>query len=218
LIVSADTILRWHRDLIRRHHAKRSRRTRPGHPPTRRSVRALVLRLARDNSSWGYRRIHDELVAVGISLAPSTVWQILKRHRIQPAPDRDHLAWPAFLRGQAQAIIACDFFTATTLTGVTYHVFAVIEHATRRVRVLGATAHPTAAWVTQLARNIVTDLQDAGAAVKYLIRDRDTKSTHAFDAVFAAEGCQIPQGCCDCGDQALDAQPFVSRIVTRYTD
>jgi hypothetical protein len=151
----------------------------------------LVLRLARENSSWGYRWIHGELVGLGLALAPSTVWEILQRHGIEPAPDRDHLFWSVFLRGQAQAIIACDFFTATTLTGVKYHVFVVIEHAGRRVRVLGATAHPTATWITQIARNLVMDLQDAGAGVKYLIRDRDARFTQAFDAVFAGEGCEI---------------------------
>ena len=189
LIVSPDTLLRWHRDLICHRHAALSRRKRPGRPPTRRSVQALVLRLARENNSWGYRRIHGELVGLGITLAPSTVWEILKRHGIQPAPARDHATWSGFLRGQAQASIACDFFTATTLTGVTYHVFAVIEHASRLV--LGATAHPTGAWVTQIARNLLMDLQDAGASVRYLIRDRDAKFTRAFDAVFAGEGCEI---------------------------
>jgi len=144
LIVSPDTIMRWHRDLIRRRHAKISRHQRPGRPPTRRSVQALVLRLARENKSWGYRRIHGELAGLGITVAPSTVWEILKRHGIEPTPDRDHTTWPAFLRSPAQAIVACDFFTATTLTGVTYYVVAVIEHATRRVRILGVTVHP---WV-----------------------------------------------------------------------
>jgi putative transposase len=191
LIVSPDTILRWHRDLIRRRHAKISRRKRPGRPPTRRSIQALVLRLARENNSWGYRRIHGELAGLGITVAPSTVWEILKRHGIEPAPDRDHTTWPAFLRSQAQALVACDFFTATTLTGASYYVFAVIEHAGRRVRILGATAHPTAAWVTQIARNLMMDLQDAGAGVKYLIRDRDTTFTQAFDAVFVGEGIEI---------------------------
>jgi putative transposase len=166
LIVSPDTIMRWHRDLIRHRHATLSRRKRPGRPSTHRSIQTLVLRLARENNSWGYRRIHGELVGLGITLAPSTVWEILKRHGIEPAPDRDHTTWSGFLRAQAQAIIACDFFTATTPNGVTYYVFAAIDHATRRVRVLGATAHPTGAWVTQLARNLVMDLQDAGAGVK----------------------------------------------------
>jgi transposase InsO family protein len=95
----------------------------------------------------------------------------------------------AFLRGQAHEILACDFFTATTLNGATLYVFAVIEHANRRIRILGATAHPT--WVTQVARNFVMDLQDAGATVKHLIRDRDSKYTRAFDAVFEAGGIEI---------------------------
>lgn len=110
-----------------------------------------------------------------------------------PAPGyaRDHASWAAFLRSQANAIVACDFFTVTTLSGATYYVFAVIEHASRRVYILGATAHPSADWVTQLARNLVMDLQDSGAMVKYLIRDRDTKFTRAFDAVFIGENITI---------------------------
>jgi putative transposase len=164
---------------------------RSGRPPTRRSIQALVLRLARENSSWGYRRIHGELAVLGIKVTPSTVWEILRAHGIEPAPERDHQTWAAFLRGQAHAILACDFFTVTTLNCATPHVFAVIEHANRRIRVLGATAHPTADWATQAARNVVMDLQDSGATVRYLIRDRDSKFTRAFDAVFEAEGIEI---------------------------
>lgn len=191
LIVSPDTILRWHRDLIRRRHAKASRRKRSGRPPTRRSIQALVLRLARENFGWGYRRIHGELAALGITVAPSTVWEILKQHGIEPAPERDRQTWAAFLRSQAHAILACDFFTATALNGATVYVFAVIEHVNRRIRILSATAHPTAAWVTQVARNMVMDFQDAGATVTHLIRDCDSKYTRAFDAVFEAEGIEI---------------------------
>jgi putative transposase len=191
LIVSPDTVLRWHRDLMRRRHADASRRKRPGRPPTLRSIQALVLRLARENGGWGYRRIHGELAALGIKVAPSTVWEILKQHGIEPAPERDRQRWAGFLSGQAHAILACDFFTATTLNGASGYVFAVIEHANRRIRILGATAHPTADWVTQSARNLVMDLQDVGAAVTHLIRDRDTKYTRAFDAVFTAEGIEI---------------------------
>ena len=102
LIVSPDTILRWHRELVRRRHARISRRKRPGRPPTRRSVQVLVLRLARENSSWGYRRIHGELATLGITIAPSTVWEILRRHGIDPAPDRDHTTWAAFLHDQTR--------------------------------------------------------------------------------------------------------------------
>ncbi len=191
LIVSPDTVLRWHRDLLRRHHAKASRPKRPGRPPTVRSIKRLVLRLANENASWGYRRVHGELAVLGIKVAPSTVWEILKDAGIEPVPGRERQTWPAFLRSQAHAILAADFCETRPLTGGRLYVFAVIEHATRRVRVLGATAHPTATWTTQLARNLVMDLQDAGATGKYLIRDRDSRNTAAFDAVFHSESIAI---------------------------
>ena len=193
LIVTPDTVLRWHRDLLRRRHAKASRSKRPGRPRTVRSVRALVLRLARENPNWGYRRIHGELAALGIKIAAGTVWNILKEHGIDPAPERDHTTWATFLRSQAQAILAADFFETKTLTGATLTVLAVIEHATRRARILGATAHPTAAWVTQLARNTAMDLQDTGAKVKFLIRDRDVRYPTSFDAVLQTEGIEVVQ-------------------------
>jgi hypothetical protein len=149
------------------------------------------LRLARENPNWGYRRIHGELATLGITVAPSTVWEIPKDTGIEPAPHRDRQSWATFLRSQAHAILAADFFQTRTLTGARLYVFAAVAHATRRVRVLGATAHPTAAWTTQLARNLVMDLQDAGASVKYLIRDRDSRYTATFDAVFEDEGIAI---------------------------
>jgi putative transposase len=190
LIVSSDTVLRWHRDLLRRHHAKVSRPKRPGRPPTSRSIQALILGLARENPNWG-RRIHGELAALEIKVAPSTVWEIIQAHGIEPAPQRDHPTWAGFLRSQAHAILAADFFETRTLTGARLYVFAVIEHATRRIHILGTTAHPTAAWTTQLARNLVMDLQDAGVTIKYLIRDRDSRYTRAFDNVFEDEDIAI---------------------------
>ncbi|GAA3803437.1 integrase core domain-containing protein [Streptomyces chiangmaiensis] len=147
--------------------------------------------MARENSSWGYRRIHGELAALGIKVAPSTVWEILRQHRIEPAPERSRQTWAAFLRGQTHAILACDFFTATTLNSASLYVFTVTEHVNRRIDILDATAHPTADWVTQAARNVVMDLQDTGATVTHLVRDRDSKHTRAFDAVFEAEGIEI---------------------------
>ncbi|MFF3871907.1 integrase core domain-containing protein [Streptomyces sp. NPDC001978] len=191
LIVSPDTVLRWHRDLLRRGHAKASRPKRPGRPRTVRSVRELVLRLARENSSWGYRRIHGELAALGIKVAASTVWSILKEHGIPPAPEREHTTWAAFLRSQADAILAADFFETKTLTGAVLTVLAVIEHSTRRVRILGVTTQPTAAWVTQVARNLAMDIQDSGAKITYLIRDRDVCYPVGFDAVLVGEGIEI---------------------------
>ncbi|MBL1119776.1 transposase [Streptomyces sp. 110] len=193
LIVTPDTVLRWHRELLRHRHAKASCPKRPGRPRTVRSIRALVLRLAQENSSWGYRRIHGELASLGIKVAASTVWNILKEHGIDPAPERDHTTWATFLRSQARAIIAADFFETKTLTGARLYVLAVIEHATRRVRVLGATAHPTADWVTQLARNMTMDLQNAGIRAKFLVRDRDMRYPPPFDTVLQAEGIKVVQ-------------------------
>jgi len=191
LLVRADTVLRWHRGLIRRRHAERCRRKGPGRPRTVASIRRLVLRLARENGSWGYRRIHGELAVLGIKVAASTVWEILRDAGIEPAPKRTSSTWAGFLRSQAEAILACDFLETVTLGGQRQYVLAVIEHATRRVHVLGAMAHPTAAWVAHVARNLVMDLQDAGASVRYLIRDRDAKYPALFDEILADAGSEV---------------------------
>ena len=191
LIVRPDTVLRWHRDLIARRHAARSRPKRVGRPRTVRSIRALVLRLVHENPHWGYRRVHGELLVLRVKVAASTVWEILKDAGIDPAPERAATTWAAFLRSQADALLACDFFETVTLSGARLYVFAVIEHASRRIRVLGATAHPTASWVTQTARNLVMDLQDAGARARFLIRDRDGKYPDLFDQVLTDAGIQV---------------------------
>jgi putative transposase len=183
LIVTPGTIMRWHRDIVRRRWARLSRQGRPGRP-ARRNVRSAVLRLARENESRGYRRIHGELAGLGITVAPSTVRRILKSAGISPAPRRDGPGWAEFLRSQAQAILALDFFTAGLLNRTTMYVLAVIEHGTRRIRILGATEHPVRSWVVQQARNLLMDLDDAGMRVKFVLRDRDASFTAAFDAVF----------------------------------
>jgi putative transposase len=120
--------------------------------------------------------VHGELATLGIKVAASTVWEILKQEGVDPAPDRASITWADFLRSQAEALLACDFIETVTLTGQRQYILAVIEHATRRVRVLGTTANPTATWVIQTIRNLVMDLQDAGCQPRYLIRDRDGKS------------------------------------------
>lgn len=117
LLVRPDTVLRWHRDLLARRHAARSRPGRPGRPRTVRSVRVLALRLARENPGWGYRRVHGELLVLGVRVAASTVWQILKGAGIDPASERSSSTWASFLRSQADALVACDFFETVTLTG-----------------------------------------------------------------------------------------------------
>lgn len=191
LLVRPDTILRWHRDLLNRRHAATCAPKRPGRPRTLRSIRALVLWLAREDSTWGYGRIHGELAAMGIRTAASTVWEILREPGIDPAPQRDRTTWAGFLRSQADALLACDFLETRTLAGTRLYVFAVIEHANRRIRILGATTRPTADWTTQLARNLVMDLQDAGSRATFMIRDRDSKFTATFDAVLADAGLRI---------------------------
>ena len=124
----------------------------------RRNVRALVLRLARENPNWGYRRIHGELAGLGVTIAASTAWEILKKAGIEPVPRRTGPTWSQFLRSQAETILACGFFTADLLDGTQAYVLAVIEHATRRVRILGVTLHPTGEWTAQQARNLIMDL------------------------------------------------------------
>jgi putative transposase len=191
LLVRPDTVLRWHRDLIARRHAQRSRPRRPGRPRTVRSIRVLVLRLVRENPGWGYRRMHGELLVLGVKVAAPTVWEILHDAGIDPAPERSSTAWADFLRSQADALLACDVFETVTLSGARLHVFAVIEHASRRIRILGATAHPTASWVAQATKNLVMDLEDAGCRARFLIRDRDGKFPDLFDAVLADAGIEV---------------------------
>ena len=191
LVVRPDTVLRWHRDLIAQRHAARSRPKRVGRPRTVRSIRALVMRLVHDNPQWGYRRVHGELLVLGVKIAASTVWEILKDAGIDPAPKRNATTWSTFLRSQADALLACDFFETITLIGARLYVFAVIEHASRRVRILGATAHPTASWVTQAARSLVMDVQDAGTRARFLIRDRHGKYPALFGAILADTGIEI---------------------------
>jgi transposase len=191
LLVRPDTVLRWHRDLITRGHATVSRPRRNGRPRTQRSIRALALRLARENSGWGYRRVHGELLTLGVKVAASTVWAILREAGIDPTPDRTATTWATFLRSQATALLAADFIETVTLTGTRMYILAVIEHATRRIRILGATPHPTARWVAQAARNLVMDLQDAASSARYLIRDRDGKYPALFDAILADGGITV---------------------------
>jgi len=132
-----------------------------------------VLRLVRENPGWGYRRVHGELLVLGISA--STVWEILRQAGMDPAPERSSDTWADFLRSQTDALLACDFFETVTLTGARLYVLAVIEHGTRRIRVLGATPHPVASWVALVAKNLVMDLEVSGARARFLIRDRDGK-------------------------------------------
>ncbi|MET7905425.1 integrase core domain-containing protein [Streptomyces sp. NPDC005355] len=167
LLVRPDTVLRWHRDLARRRHAVLSRPKRPGRPRTVRSIRTLVLRLARENPNWGYRRLHGELLVLGVKVAASTVWKILKESGIDPAPDRSSSTWADFLHSQADALLACDFFETVTLSGA------------------------TTSWVAQAAKNLVMDLEDVGCRARFMIRDKDGKFPGLFDDVLKDAGIKV---------------------------
>src|SRR3954449_10291291 len=147
--------------------------------------------MARENPTWGYRRIHGELVGLGHPIAASTVWTILKKAGLDPAPRRSGPTWRQFLTAQAQAILAVDFAHVDTVFLRRLYILVVIEHGHRRVHLAGITAHPTGAWVVQQARNLLMDLGDRAAQFRFLIRDRDSKFTTAFDAVFAGAEIRI---------------------------
>src|SRR6266540_3887206 len=151
-------------------------------PSDRAFLAALLHRLPRHV----LRRVR--LLVLGVKVAASTVWEILQEAGIDPAPQRTSENWATFLRTQARAVLAADFFEVVTLTGTRIYVLTVIEHASRRIRILGATAHPTATWVTQAVRNLAMDLEDAGHTARYLIRDRDGKFPALFDTILADAG------------------------------
>ena len=170
LLVTPATVLRWHRQLVARRWTTQP--ARPGRPAVPAGLRALVARLATENPTWGYRRIHGELAALGYRIGASTVWAILRRAGIDPSPRRAGPSWSEFLRAQAHSILACDLLHLVTITRRLY-AFFVIEHATRRVHILGVTAHPSGAWLTQLARNLLMDLDDAGCCSTSISRSRE---------------------------------------------
>ena len=188
VFVRPETLLRWHQDLVRRRWSYPHRRGRPG---VALELRDLVLRLARENPTWGYRRIHGELGRLG--------YKNRGQHRLGHPP-------PGGRRTSAQAVgadlaavpprpaksvLAVDFFTVDTVLLKRLYVLFVIEVASRRVHVLGMTAHPAAGWVAQQARNLLMALEDRVGQFRFLVRDRDAKFTAAFDAVFAAEGVRV---------------------------
>jgi len=188
-LVQPATLLRWHRALVRRRWTYEGRR--PGRPPLSPEIRQLILRLAAENPGWGYKRIQGELVGLGIALSPSSVWNILHGHGVEPAPRRASVSWREFLRQQAAAILECDFFTVETLWLRRFYVLFFIELSRRRVYLAGVTATPDGGWVAQQARNLIMTLAEQGQSHRILIRDRDSKFTAAFDEIFRSEGLKV---------------------------
>jgi putative transposase len=188
-VVRPQTLLRWHRELVRRKWTYH-RNAGAGRPALTDDLRELILRMGRENPRWGCVRIRGELAKLGIRVSAAAIRTLLRRSGLGPAPRRSGPTWGEFLRSQAGGILATDFFTVESIWLKTLYLLFVIDLRTRRVHLAGATRNPDAAWVTQQARNLSFDLTDNGT-FRFLLRDRDSKYASSFDAVFASEGIEI---------------------------
>jgi transposase InsO family protein len=214
LIVTPQTLLRWHRELVRRKWTQ-PRRSR-GRPAIDDRIRQLVQRFARENPGWGYPRIAGELLKLGLRVSPSTVRRILLANGLGPAPRRSGPSWRQFLRQQAATMLACDFFTVETLSLRRFYVLFFIELESRRVHLAGCTTNPTGAWVAQQARNLsFTGLFER---VRFLIHDRDSKFTAAFDEVFRSEGIKVIRTPIRAPQANACAERFVRTVRTECLD
>jgi transposase InsO family protein len=187
--VSPRTLLRWHQRLVARRWTYPHRR--PGRPTVDREVEVLVIRLARENAAWGYRRIVGELRGVGFSVSASSVRAILIRNRLPPAPERDGLSWRVFLRQQAATMLACDFLTVETIWLTRIYVLFFVSLERRRIEFVASTSNPDGRWVEQQARNLLMLLADREHSFRFLLHDRDSEFSRAFDELFRSEDMKI---------------------------
>jgi putative transposase len=191
LVVRPATVLGWHRALVRRKWAAFGRRRGPGRPRIDAECRQLILRLARENPSWGYVRIRGELIKLGYLVSATSIRNLLQKQGVPTSPRRSRLNWREFLRAQASAIVATDYFTVDTWNLKRLYVLFFMELATRRIVSFGVTANPNRDWVSQQARNLCWQLEERESQAKYLICDNDKKFPFAFDGVLAGEGVSV---------------------------
>jgi putative transposase len=186
-LVKPETLLRWHRQLVARRWTYPHKK--PGRPPLEPSLRTLILRLADENPQWGYRRIVGELTGVGIAVSATSVRKVLLEAGVAPAPERGRSSWRAFVRAQAASMLACDFLTIETAFLQRIYVL-FISLARRRIEFIACTPNPDGHWAAQQARNLVMQLAEQ-QPFRFLVHDRDSKFTHAFDEVFRSEGMRV---------------------------
>jgi len=194
LLFKPETLLNWHRELVRRKWTFK-KKVSLGRPATSPELEALILQLAKENPSWGYGKLEGELGKLGYDIGRSTIRDVLKRHRVPPAPEREKRGstWRMFLSHYRDEIVACDFFTVETAWLKTLYVLFFIEVGSRRVHLAGCTTNPTSAWVTQQARHLSWKIQDGDLPLRFLIHDRDSKFAVTFDRVFTSEDVTIIQ-------------------------
>jgi putative transposase len=214
-LVTPQTLLRWHRELVGGKWTFRRKKT-LGRPPVETELRDLVLRMGRENPRWGCMRIQGELRKLGIRIGATTIRSILRRAGLGPAPRRDGPTWTEFLRAQAEGIWSCDFFTVQTAWLRSLYVLFFIELGSRRVHVAGVTAHPDSGWVTQQARNLAVDGHLDN--VRYLVRDRDSKFTRSFDDVFRTEEATVIRTPVRAPRANAVAERFVRTVRAECTD
>jgi putative transposase len=200
-----ETLLCWHRQLVAHRWTYPHRRA--GRPPLERSLRELILRLATENPHWGYKRIVGELKGLGILVSATSVRKVLLEAGLEPAPRRTRSTWRAFVRAQAASMLACDFLTVETIFLQRIYVLFFISLATRRIEYVACSSNPDGRWITQQARNLAMQLADE--PFRFLIHDRDTKFSRAFDEVFRTEGIKVIKT----PVQAPNANAFAERWV-----